>query len=131
MKRNLKARMELTPLIDVMFLVLVFFIYSISEMAVHHGVKVNLPDAVGEPERGERAVISIGADDGISINGIPVSMEEAVSRVLAARSSGMDIPVLVSADHRASIGAGIGLLASLKSAGIEATSVQVSGKKSK
>ena len=45
MKRNLKARFELTPLIDVMFLVLVFFIYSISEMAVHRGVKVELPGA--------------------------------------------------------------------------------------
>ena len=128
MKRNLKARLELTPLIDVMFLVLVFFIYSISEMAVHRGVKVNLPDAKGEPERGERAVITIGADDGIAINGIPASIDEAVSRVLAVRSAGMDIPVLVSADRKASLGTGVELLAALKAAGIEATSVQVSGK---
>ena len=128
MKRALKARLELTPLIDVMFLVLVFFIYCISEMAVHRGVKVDLPDAAGEPERGERVVIAIAADDGMSINGIPVSMDEAVSRVRAVRSSGVDAPVLVSADRRASFGTGVGLLAALKAAGIEATSVQVSGK---
>ena len=111
MKKSLKARLELTPLIDVMFLVLVFFIYSISEMAVHRGVRVDLPDAAGEPERGERAIIAIGADDELSINGIP-----------------MTIPVLVSADRKASLGAGVELLAALKAAGIEATSVQVSGK---
>ena len=128
MKRNLKARLELTPLIDVMFLVLVFFIYSISEMAVHRGVKVELPDAKGEPERGERAVITIGADDEIAINGIPASIEEAVSRVIAVRSADVDIPVLVSADRKASLGTGVELLAALKAAGIEATSVQVSGK---
>ena len=128
MKKSLKARLELTPLIDVMFLVLVFFIYSISEMAVHRGVRVDLPDAAGEPERGERAIIAIGADDGLSINGIPVTMDEAVSRVRAVRSSGMNIPVLVSADRKASLGAGVELLAALKAAGIEATSVQVSGK---
>lgn len=128
MKRNLKARLELTPLIDVMFLVLVFFIYSISEMAVHRGVKVELPDAKGEPERGERAVITIGADDGIAINGIPVSIDEAVSRVLAVKSAGVNIPMLVSADRKASLGTGVELLAALKAAGIEATSVQVSGK---
>jgi len=128
MKRNLKARLELTPLIDVMFLVLVFFIYSISEMAVHRGVKVELPDAKGEPERGERAVITIGADDGIAINGIPASIDEAVSRVLAVKSAGVNIPVLVSADRKASLGTGVELLAALKAAGIEATSVQVSGK---
>ena len=128
MKKSLKARLELAPLIDVMFLVLVFFIYSISEMAVHRGVKVELPDAAGEPERGERAVIAIGSDDGISINGIPVSIDDAVSRIRAVRSSGMDIPVLVSADRKASLGTGVELLAALKAAGIEATSVQVSGK---
>ena len=128
MKRNLKARLELTPLIDVMFLVLVFFIYSISEMAVHRGIKVDLPDAKGEPQRGERAVISIGPNDEISINGIPASIDEAVSRACAVRSSGMDIPVLVSADRRASLGTGVGLLAALKAANIEVTSIQVSGK---
>ena len=127
-RKSRSPRLEMTSLMDVMFLVLVFFIYSISEMAVHRGVKVNLPDAKGEPERGERAVITIGADDGIAINGIPASIDEAVSRVLAVRSAGMDIPVLVSADRKASLGTGVELLAALKAAGIEATSVQVSGK---
>ena len=53
MKRRRRVRLELTPLIDVMFLVLVFFIYSICEMAVHRGVKVDLPDTRGDAERGE------------------------------------------------------------------------------
>ena len=128
MKRSLKTRLELTPLIDVMFLVLVFFIYSISEMAVHRGVKVDVPDAAGAPERGERAIVSIGADDRISINGIQTSIDEAVNRIRAVRSSGAEIPVLVSADRRASLGTGVKLLAALKAAGVDATSVQVSGK---
>ena len=54
-KNRRAVRMELTSLMDVMFLVLVFFIYCVSEMAVHRGLKVDLPDAAGEKEPGERS----------------------------------------------------------------------------
>ena len=128
MKKNLKARLELASLLDVMFLVLVFFIYCISEMAVHKGERVDLPDAKGSPERGERIVITVGADDAVALNGISVSKEEAIGRVKALSASGMKLPVLISADRRASFGTGVEILAALKSAGVEAASVQVSGK---
>ena len=81
MKRSRKARLELTPLLDVMFLVLVFFIYCIFDMAVHRGVKVDLPDAKGVPENGERIVITIGADDSMQLNGIDTTKEDALARV--------------------------------------------------
>ena len=128
MKKNLKARLELASLLDVMFLVLVFFIYCISEMAVHKGERVDLPDAKGAPERGERIVITVGPDDAVALNGISVSKDEAIGRVKALASVGMRLPVLISADRRASFGTGVEILAALKSAGIEAASVQVSGK---
>lgn len=128
MKKNLKARLELASLLDVMFLVLVFFIYCISEMAVHKGERVDLPDAKGAPERGERIVITVGSDDAVALNGISVSKEEAIGRVKALSAAGMKLPVLISADRRASFGTGVEILAALKSAGVEAASVQVSGK---
>ena len=128
MKKNLKARLELASLLDVMFLVLVFFIYCISEMAVHKGERVELPDAKGAPERGERIVITVGSDDAVALNGISVSKDEAIGRVKALSAAGMKMPVLISADRRASFGTGVEILAALKSAGVEAASVQVSGK---
>ncbi|HEB68110.1 MAG TPA: biopolymer transporter ExbD [Desulfobulbus sp.] len=36
-------RIEMLPLIDVVFLLLVFFIYAMLSMAVHHGLPVDLP----------------------------------------------------------------------------------------
>ena len=128
MKKNLKARLELASLLDVMFLVLVFFIYCISEMAVHKGERVELPDAKGAPERGERIVITVGSDDAVALNGISVSKDEAIGRVKALSAAGMKLPVLISADRRASFGTGVEILAALKSVGVEAASVQVSGK---
>lgn len=38
-----KARVEVMPLIDTMFLLLVFFIYAMLTMVVHKGIDVNLP----------------------------------------------------------------------------------------
>mmetsp|Transcript_28556 Transcript_28556/g.13221 ORF Transcript_28556/g.13221 Transcript_28556/m.13221 type:complete len:135 (-) Transcript_28556:125-529(-) len=46
MKVNLdikKARIEILPLIDIVFLLLVFFIYAMLSMAVHRGLTVDLP----------------------------------------------------------------------------------------
>ena len=63
---NRKPRMELISLMDVMFLVLVFFIYSIFSMSVHRGVKVELPDGTGSLQKGELVVITI-CKDGASL----------------------------------------------------------------
>jgi len=38
-----RPRIEMLPLIDIVFLLLVFFIYAMLSMAVHRGMDVNLP----------------------------------------------------------------------------------------
>ena len=120
--------MEMTSLMDVMFLVLVFFIYCIFDMTVHKGLKVNLPEVAGADEKGERIVVTIATDDSLSFNGIPVTREEVLERVKGLRDVQADIPVLISGDKDASLGVGIGLLSDIKSAGVEKASFQVSGK---
>ena len=120
--------MELTSLVDVMFLVLVFFIYCMFNMAVHRGMKVDLPDAPGSVELGERIVLTVGPDDTVELNGMRLSRDEAVARVRSLVSAGVRLPVLVSGDRRASFGAGVELLAALRAAGVDAASVQVSGR---
>lgn len=119
----------MTSLMDVMFLVLVFFIYCIFDMAVHKGLKVDLPNAAGADEKGERIVVTIRADDTMQLNGMPMSREEVVSRVRELNKVKMNLPVLVSGDRRSSLGVGIELLSALKAAGVEKASFQVSGER--
>ena len=126
-KRRRGARLEMTSLMDVMFLVLVFFIYCIFDMAVHKGLKVDLPNAAGVDEKGERIVVTILADDTMQLNGIPMSREEVVSRVRDLNAVKMNLPVLISGDRNSSLGVGIELLSSLKAAGVEKASFQVKG----
>ena len=126
-RRRRGTRLEMTSLMDVMFLVLVFFIYCIFDMAVHKGVKVDLPDARGTDEKGERIVITIRADDSMQLNGIDLSREEIVSRVKELNAVKMDLPVIISGDRKSSLGAGIGLLGELRAAGVSKASFQVKG----
>jgi len=128
-KRRRGARLEMTSLMDVMFLVLVFFIYCIFDMAVHKGLKVDLPNAAGADEKGERIVVTIKADDTMQLNGMPLSREEVISRVKELNRVKMNLPVLISGDRRSSLGVGIELLSALKAAGVEKASFQVSGER--
>ena len=117
----------MTSLMDVMFLVLVFFIYCIFDMAVHKGLKVDLPNAAGADEKGERIVITIKQDDTIQLNGMEMKKEDVISRVKELNAVKMKLPVLISGDRKSSLGVGIELLADLKAAGVEKASFQVAG----
>ena len=129
MKKKYQTRLEITSLMDVMFLVLVFFIYCIFDMAVHKGLKVDLPNAAGADEKGERIVITIKADDSIQLNGMEMKKTDVISRVKELNAVKMRLPVLISGDGKSSLGVGIELLADLKAAGVEKASFQVAGEK--
>jgi len=123
---NRKARIEMLPLMDVMFLILVFFIYSVFSMSVHRGLKVDLPAAKGSHLKGERIIVNISADNKFFVNKQALPFDEAARATVALwRETGA--PVLVSADKAAALGAGIGLLGKLKMGGVDRVAFQVSG----
>lgn len=127
MKRGRRPRLELTSLLDVMFLVLVVFIYSLFNRAVHRGLRVDLPRGGGAVEPGERIVITVGADDALQLNGLDLPREEIVRRVKALAEAKVELPVLVSGDRQASLGAGVELLGELRTAGVSSVSFLVKG----
>ena len=123
--------MEMTSLMDVMFLVLVFFIYSIFDMAVHRGVKVDLPNASGVDEKGERLVATILPDDTLQLNGEAIGRDALVDKVASQVAAGETPAIIIAGDKAASLGVGIELLSRLKAIGIEKVSFQVSGQDGK
>ncbi len=128
-RRRRGVRLEMTALLDVMFLVLVFFIYSIFDMTMHRGVKVDLPGAKGVEEKGDRVVVTILPDDTLQLDGEPLARPELLARVGALLAdAGAEKPsVIVAGDRAASLGTGISLLAELKALGLQRVSFQVSG----
>lgn len=123
------VRFELTSLMDVMFLVLVFFIYSIFDMTVHKGLRVDLPNASGRVEQGEKIVITILPNDSMQFNGMALSKNEIIERVRELRRLKMELPILISGDRKSSLGVGIELLSDLKAVGAGKVAFQVKGEK--
>ncbi|MEI7902522.1 MAG: biopolymer transporter ExbD [bacterium] len=123
-----KARMEMISLMDVMFLILVVFVYAVFSMSVHRGLKVDLPSAQGTFEKGEQTLITLTADNAFYLNKQPLPLDELVLATVKVWREHAT-PVLISADQGASLGTGIELLGKLKNGGVERVAFQVSGKK--
>ncbi len=117
-----KARVEMLPLIDVVFLLLVFFIYAMLSMVVHHGLKVDLPSAGSASlEKEDYIAITIDAENNLFLNEEPVETSGVAARVLALRGDEAK-PVFINGDQKADLGLAIELLDDLKKAGIEEVS---------
>jgi biopolymer transport protein ExbD len=127
---NRKARIDMISLMDVMFLVLLFFIYSSFSMSVHRALKVSLPSAKGASEKSEAIMITLTADDALYLNKQPMTLAELLPAALALWEQ-QNRPVLISADRDASLGVGIELLGKLKDSGIERVAFQVEAAKEK
>lgn len=114
-----KARVEMLPLIDVVFLLLVFFIYAMVSMVVHHGIKVDLPSAgTAAIERDDYIAITLDADNQLFLNAEPTDAQQLAALVVAERGDSMK-PVFIEGDRGADFGIAIELLDGLKQAGVE------------
>lgn len=119
-----KARIEMVPLIDCMFLLLVFFMYAMVTMTVHRGIRVNLPRGEGRVERTTPVLITVSADNTLKIGDRVVDVENAV-REIAGRARQQKLPVMIGGDRASDLGVSLELLSRLKKAGVESVSFLV------
>ncbi len=96
-----KAIMDLTPLIDVVFLLLIFFMLS-SSVITQSGIRINLP-TVSKAKIGpiNRIEIKIPSDDTIFVNNRQVTLEELNNIIENLDHEKM---VMIKGDQGASLG---------------------------
>ena len=83
-----KARIEMLPMIDCVFLLLVFFIYAMLSMAVHRGLPVNLPASkTVKIDKKLVLAVTINADGSIFVDKEPVELDR-LTTVLQAKADG-------------------------------------------
>ncbi len=94
-----KTRIEMLPLIDVVFLLLVVFIYTMLSMAVHHGLNVSLPES-GSAELEKQLVLSVTIDEKglIYIDEQRVDLDDLTKRLSALTENEKNPGVLLFAD---------------------------------
>jgi biopolymer transport protein ExbD len=82
-----KVRIEMLPLIDIVFLLLVFFIYAMLSMAVHRSLPVQLPtSSSAEIDRKTQLSVTVRADGTIFVDKEKVSLD-TLDRVLVERAT--------------------------------------------
>lgn len=110
------------PLIDVVFLLLVFFIYAFLSMVLHRGLNVDLPTANTAPLNQQDYIdVSITADNEIFVNRQKVSMGEVSAAIRLVRKS-EDEPIFINGDRQAGLGIAVELLDILRQDGIQKVS---------
>lgn len=95
-----QARIEMLPLIDIIFLVLVVFIYAMLSMAVHRSLPVDLPlSAAVEIEPDVRLTITVQADRSIYLDREPVNLDELTGLLQDKVATGTKPKVTLVADQ--------------------------------
>lgn len=110
------AGINITPLIDVVFLLLLFFMLT-STFVSQSGIKVNLPKAVsGKTLLDERLIISIDEKDGLFLDGKKVADKEVSSFIAGAAKDKKAI--LIMADKTSSMGKTVEIWDMCRQAGV-------------
>ena len=123
-----KARIEMLPLIDIVFLLLVFFIYAMLSMAVHRGLPIELPVSTSA-EIDKKLVLSVTlkSDGTIYIDKVRVELKDLAHILKTKARNENQVGVLFFADKQISYQKLFGVLDRIKEAGIRRISLQAEG----
>ena len=118
-----RAGIRLAPLIDVVFILLVFFMLA-SSFLDWRRFDIGLPpvDARPDPET-DPIVLTVTADGSLRLAGEPVPRDTLGARIRALRERDAARPVLVRPDGAAPVQATVAALDRLERAGVGAVSI--------
>ncbi len=95
-----KGRIEIIPMIDTVFFLLVFFMMASLSMTVYRGMPVNLPKAgSGHSARDDNAAITLARDGQTYLNRQPIIREALPVQLRALLTTNPDLVVVINADE--------------------------------
>lgn len=120
--------LDLTPMVDIVFLLVIFFMVSTTFITLESGLPVDLPQAQSpQTAIADLPTITITADMGIYIAGTPVA-EEALSATLRSLldQTGLSVVVL-RADKTVPHGTTVRVMDLIKQAGAQRIAIATGG----
>jgi biopolymer transport protein ExbD len=124
-----KARIEIIPMIDTIFFLLVFFMISTLSMSRYSGFPVNLPKAAtGQQPPSVSAAVTIGPDGRLTVDKQAVSRDQ-IGTVLKGRlTNNPELLVLINADERVEHGLVVEIMDAARQAGVARMAIAVKPK---
>ncbi|HHL42853.1 MAG TPA: biopolymer transporter ExbD [Hellea balneolensis] len=116
-RRQLNARINITPLVDVMLVLLIVFMIAAPLLSV--GVPVELPktDAKSLPSQQEPLTITVDKDGKIFLQNTPISLEELTPKLVAMSKNGYEERIYLRGDENGNYGPVMKVMASINAAG--------------
>lgn len=120
-----EPRLELTPLIDVVFLLLTFFIFSMVLMVRADVLDIALPELTAGESADDRTRIVVGvrSDGSVRVDGDPVESGSLAARIVELRAANPDAALVIAADQESRSGALLEVLDTLAAAGLTEFSI--------
>jgi biopolymer transport protein ExbD len=121
----------IVSLVDVLVILLIFFVVSTTFKTVQPEVQINLPEsktAKDVPSETENAIVSVNEDDEVKLDGKALSVDDlegAVRDLPPTRKSALAL----QADKKASFGTIVKVMDALKLAGIKNVAAHTSSEK--
>lgn len=118
-RKKVSIHLNIAPLIDVVFLLLIFFMLS-SHFVAHPGIKISLPTATTtKPQLEEKIIISITGDNRLYLNGEQVVLDHLLDRVRVEIEQGSKRTVVLKADEKIDLGLAVKVMDIAKQAKAE------------
>ena len=117
-----KARIEIIPLIDIIFFLLATFVMVSLSMVKNQGIGVHLPKAQTAVDQGgekDVAVVSVTESGEIYLNKKRVSPWQLPAELKALKAGGNDPMILLNGDEKALLGRAIFVLDEARKSGIK------------
>ncbi len=105
-RRRLPLILDLTPLIDVVFLLLIFFMVTTTFVPDATGLQVDLPRSDTQQVVGESddLTLQVGADGAVAIDGRALSLEQLSAELRKAARTNPNTLIVLEADTATSHG---------------------------
>lgn len=124
-----KARIEIIPMIDTIFFLLVFFMISTLSMARYSGLPVNLPRAAtGQQSPNESTAVTIKPDGSVAIDKQDVPRAQVGAILKARLATNPDLLVLINADEKVEHGLVTEVMDVARQAGVARMAIAVKPK---
>ena len=119
--------LQLTPLVDVIFLLLIFFMVSTAFIDFTRRLDIQLPEAKAAQvvEKVKSFVIEMGIDKKIHLNGKLVTMESLEARIKSEMKTAARGSAIIKADKRLPYGNVVKVLGIVKDAKIRDIGIAV------
>ncbi len=127
-----KARIEIIPLIDIVFFLLATFVMVSMSMIKNQGISVNLPKAATgtAQERKTSATVTVTQAGWIYLNKERMSLDELRAHLQKMKAAEPDLRVFIHGDENASFGTAVQVLDEVRKMGIQKVSIQTQAQKS-